>query len=216
MSANRLLILSFIACSYSTAVYAQFSADPGGGLIPGPAAHMPPNPFEIPMLTASGERSVGDGGMVLDPSGQPLMPPFPDQRTNRPIAGVVSLHDLEHPIPKKALRDAYEAEKFAEHNKLPKAIAKLQEAIRIDPQYRDAHLNLGVEYARAGRISEARSEFHKALDIGPPCAVIYADLALSSLAVQQLAEAKTMARKALDMDPHNVTAQKIWQYALIH
>ena len=58
---------------------------------------------------------------------------------------------------------------------------------RSTPQYRDAHLNLGVQYARVGRTADARAEFQKALDIGPPAAPIYADLALTSLALRSTA-----------------------------
>ncbi len=81
---------------------------------------------------------------------------WPDTSANHPISGVVSLHELEHPVPKKAIREAHEAERFSRANDIPKAIAKLENAIRIDPSYRDAHVNLGVQYARSGRVADAR------------------------------------------------------------
>jgi Flp pilus assembly protein TadD len=155
--------------------------------------------FSAPLLTASGESSIVEQA--------------PEFEARLPISGLVSLRELLHPIPEKAIREAYAAQQFARANNLPKAIAKLEKAIRIAPAYRDAHLNLGVEYARAGRTADARAEFQKALDIGPPVARIYADLALVSLASGEYREAETLARKALDLDPADGAARRALQYA---
>jgi Flp pilus assembly protein TadD len=127
----------------------------------------------------------------------------------QPISGVVSLGELQHPVSKKALRAAYQAQQFSNAHHSSKAIAQLQKAIRIDPFFRDAHCNLGVEYARAGRLTDARAEFQKALDIGPPAAPIYADLALTSVAVAEFDQAVAFARKALELDPHDSAAQML-------
>ena len=158
--------------------------------------------FSAPLLTASGETSIVEQA--------------PESKARQPISGLVSLRELLHPIPEKAIREAYDAQQFARANKGTKAIAKLEKAIRIAPEYRDAHLNLGVEYARAGRTADARSEFQKVLDIGPPAAPIYADLALASLASGEYREAETLARKALDLDPADGAAKRALQYASGH
>lgn len=134
----------------------------------------------------------------------------------RVISGVVSLRELEHPIPKKAIREAREALRFAYAKNFPKAIAKLENAIRFFPEYRDAHLNLGAVYARTGRFEDARAEFQEALNIGPPAAVTYADLALISVALDRYSEAETFAHKALELDPANSGAKLALQYASQH
>ncbi len=123
-----------------------------------------------------------------------------------PISGVVSLRELEHPISNEALRAAYEAQEFARAGDVPKAIAKLKKAIRINPAYRDAHWNLGVQYTRVGQMADACDEFQKALDIGPPAAGIYSNLALTSAAAGELGQATAFARKALELDPGNRAA----------
>ncbi len=158
--------------------------------------------FSGPMLTASGETSIVEQA--------------PEFKARQPISGLVSLRELLHPIPEKAIREAYDAQQLALANNHPKAIAKFEKAIRIAPKYRDAHLNLGVEYARAGRTADARAEFQKALDIGPPAAPIYADLALASLAAAEYREAETFARRALDLDPADGVAKRALQYASGH
>jgi Flp pilus assembly protein TadD len=160
-------------------------------------------PFAGPLLTASGDGPI---------TGEfPMFPPDP-----QPITGVVSLHALEHPVSKKAAHEAYQAQKFIRANKIPQAIAKLENAIRIDPQYRDAHVNLGVQYAVTGRTIDARAQFQKALDIGPPAAPIYIDLAFASLALSQPGEAEAFAYKALQLEPANRIAQWALECATTH
>jgi tetratricopeptide (TPR) repeat protein len=136
-----------------------------------------------------------------------LLPDWPARPAAQPISGVVSLRELQHPVPKKALRAAYQAQQFSNAHKSTQAIAMLEKAVRIDPSFRDAHCNLGVEYARAGRLTDARAEFQKALDIGPPAAPIYADLALTSVAAREFDQALAFARKALELDPDDGAAQ---------
>lgn len=138
---------------------------------------------------------------------------WPEPSQPKPISGVVSLRELQHPVSKKALRAAYEAQQLANARNIPKATAKLEKAIRIDPSYRDAHCNLGVLYARVGRTADARAEFQKALDIGPPAAPIYANLALTSTVAGEFRVAQGFARKALELDPGNSAAQLLLKRA---
>jgi tetratricopeptide (TPR) repeat protein len=139
----------------------------------------------------------------------PIVPDWPEPSAPQPISGVISLRDLKHPIPKKALRAAYQAQQFSDAHNTAQAIAKLEEAIHIAPLFRDAHCNLGVQYARTGRLADARAEFQKALEIGPPAVPIYLDLAVSSGAAGEWPKAQSFARKALELDPGNSTAQRI-------
>jgi tetratricopeptide (TPR) repeat protein len=171
--------------------------------------NVPVGSYTIRLVTAPGEAPIVEEFHQFEPGGAPLVLDLPERASDKPISGIVSLRDLEHPIPQKALREAYEAQQFARANNLPKAIAKLESAIRIYPAYRDAHVNLGAEYARAGRIADARAEFQKALDIGPPVSAIYADLALISVALHQNREAEEFARKSLELDATNPTARKV-------
>jgi tetratricopeptide (TPR) repeat protein len=190
---------------FSTTMHAQ-SLDPGLDINDRhrqfDPALVPVGSHSIELLSASGETA--------------LVEQAPQPSANQPISGIVSLRDLQHPVPKKAIKEAHEAEQFARAGDLPKAIAKFEKAIRIHPAYRDAHLDLGVQYARVGRAADARAEFEKALDIGPPAAPIYADLALTSLGLHRYQEAQTFAQKALALDPANMAAQQALGYASAH
>jgi tetratricopeptide (TPR) repeat protein len=139
---------------------------------------------------------------------------LPEQKTNQPASGSVSLRDLQHPVPKQAIRAAVEAERYSEAHDTSKAIDKLEEAIRIAPSFRDGHANLGVQYARAGRMDEALGQFHVALDIGPPTALIYSNLSLAYMTLKQFREGEEFARKALALEPDNATAQKFLRIAM--
>jgi tetratricopeptide (TPR) repeat protein len=162
-----------------------------------------PEPFSSPLLTAAGDSPI---------AGQ--FPAF--SHASQPISGVVSLSELEHPIPGKAARLAYEAQQLVRANKISKAVAKLEKAIRIYPRYRDARVNLGVQYASLGRVADARSQFEKALEVGPPAAQIYVDLALTSLYAKHYQEAMEEAQKALDLDKTDGTARRVLQWASNH
>jgi hypothetical protein len=174
--------------------------------------HVPAGTYSIRLVPAPGADPLVEEFHEFEPGGAPLVLDLPDRPSDKPISGLVSLHDLEHPVPKKARQEAFEAQQFAHANNLPKAIAKLEQAIRIDPAYRDAHINLGVLYVRLGRTADARAEFQKALDIGPPAAPIFVDLALASSALGDYRAAETFARKAQELDPRDATAQRVLDF----
>jgi tetratricopeptide (TPR) repeat protein len=177
---------------------------------------VPVGSYSVRLVTAPGEPPIVEELHQFEPGGGPLILDLPERVNARPISGIVSLRELEHPIPKKALREAYEGQQLAHDHDFAKAIAKFEKAIQIDPTYRDAHLNLGVQYARVGRTAEAHAEFQKALDIGPPAAPIYANLALISIALGRLPEAETFAHEALKLDANNSAAQRVLQNAFTH
>jgi tetratricopeptide (TPR) repeat protein len=179
---------------FSASLYAQF---PAGGPLPprvAPAATL---------LTASGERSIFDE-----------FPPLPSDP--KPITGVVSVRELQHPIPRKATQKAFDAQKLANANKIPQAIARLEEAVGIAPEYRDAHWNLGALNGKLGRLAEAKTEFLKAIEIGPPAPAIYFNLGLISLENREYAEAQNWAKKALALDPSSSRAKMVLEVALSH
>ena len=166
---------------------------PSSGM-PGP--YPPPDTFHSPV-------NLFESGLMPRVSG------WPAPSVAQPITGVVSLRELEHPIPIKAQRAAYKAQQFEKATKPAKAIEELEKAIRIYPAYRDAHCNLGVQYARLNRLADAQAEFQKALDIGPPAGPIYANLALTYVASGNLDAAVGYAHKALHIQPDNRIAQRI-------
>jgi tetratricopeptide (TPR) repeat protein len=177
---------------------------------------VPVGSYSVRLVTSPGEPPIVEEFVQIDTSNAPLILDLPERFAGKPISGIVSLHELEHPIPKKALQEAYEAQQLVLAKDLPKAIDKLQHALRIAPDYRDAHLNLGVLYARTQRVAAARAEFQKALDIGPPASQIYVDLALASQALGETKVAEKFAQQALELDPANKAAHGLLQASSFH
>ena len=171
--------------------------------------------YTLRVVTAPGEDPLLEESTRMG-FGNSLVLRLPEQKTSQPVSGKVSLQQLQHPVPKQAIRAAKEAERYSEAHETPKAIAKLEQAVRIAPYYRDGHSNLGVQYARAGRLAEALAQFHFALDIGPPNALIYSNLALALLTLKQFRDGEEFARKAVALDPENTIAQKLLRYAVAH
>ncbi len=86
--------------------------------------HVPAGTYTVRLVTAPGEAPIVEEFHQFAPGGDPLILELPSSTRVKPISGFVSLHELEHPIPKKALQEAYQAQQFARANDLPKAIAK--------------------------------------------------------------------------------------------
>ena len=59
------------------------------------------------------------------------------------------------------------AMKYSRENKSTESIAALQEAIKIYPDYFDAHLFLGGEYLKAEKLNDSINEFEQARRINP-------------------------------------------------
>ena len=128
--------------------------------------------------------------------------------------GIISLRELKHSVKKEAFKRVAEAQRYADKNEPSKAFAKLEEAVRIDPEYRDAHTNLGVAYARTGNAEEAMQHFRRALEIGPPDVIIYSNLSWACLAQRQFSEAEEFGRKAIALDARNAKAHLVLGNAL--
>lgn len=167
--------------------------------------------YTIRVVTAPGETPIVEEPQPVG-NGSPVVLRLPEQKTSQPPAGKVSVYELQHPIPKQALRAFAEAQRYFA-NDAAKAITKLELAIRIAPAFRQAHANLGVQYARAGRMDEAVGQFQTALAIGPPDVLIYRDLALAMLELKQYREGEEFAQKALSLEPENAKSQKLLRYA---
>jgi len=132
--------------------------------------------------------------------GGPLTIRLPERQRARPASGLVSVQQLQRPIPGKALRAFTDGMNQSAKGRPLEAIRKLDEALRLFPDYSEARCNLGVQYIRLGRNDEAREQFEKAAAIGPPSAVVYGNLAYLHFAANRVPEAEEAARHAIAID----------------
>jgi tetratricopeptide (TPR) repeat protein len=177
---------------------------------------VPPGNYSVRVINGPGEQPLVEQSQQINQFNAPLTLDLPEQPTSKPVSGTVSLRQLQHPPSKKALRAFIDSQRYSEAHDMSNAVAKLEEAIRIAPDFREAHINLGVQYARAKRYPDALAQLQTALEIGPREAMIYANLAWVHAALQQFPEAESLARKALALEPGNASAQYLLKHTLAH
>jgi tetratricopeptide (TPR) repeat protein len=165
--------------------------------------------FEFPRVTGSGYTVVvkNDAGEVVgvqDVSrsmGNPqLQIQIVETSRTRPVPGMVSVSALRHHAPRKAIQEMNSAIK-AHDRKDPDAEERhLLNAIHTDPEFSEAHTNLGSLYTRSNRIELGYREFDTALKLGPRDELHYCNLAVAALALNRDEEAESEVRLALQVN----------------
>jgi tetratricopeptide (TPR) repeat protein len=95
-------------------------------------------------------------------------------------------------------------------------IVKLQEAIRIFPQYFEAHLQLGDQFMKLGRLNEAVSELHRAREINASDERLYQSFGLVLMRQKNYAVAVAVFSEASRLNPTNAVNVLMKATALIH
>jgi len=95
-------------------------------------------------------------------------------------------------------------------DQLPAAAAALDEAIRLDPDYARAHLNLGSVYGELGQYEKAIPSFERYQELEPNRIEGWLNLGQAYLRVRppRIAEAIDVLQQALDMEPKNAMARQ--------
>ena len=91
--------------------------------------------------------------------------------------------------------------------KLAEAVAENREAIRLEPNWDEAHARLGGTLQRQGKYAEAAAAFREAVRLEPNDAVYHDGLAFSLLETGDIAAALPSIREALWLGPNSPNAQ---------
>jgi tetratricopeptide (TPR) repeat protein len=86
------------------------------------------------------------------------------------------------------------------------ATAILQEAITLNPQYPEAHVQLGRAFAFQGQLDKAQASYTHALTLDPDFVHAMTSMGKLCLFQRRWAEAKFFFTEALARDPQNVDA----------
>jgi tetratricopeptide (TPR) repeat protein len=124
----------------------------------------------------------------------------------RPASGGVSLRELRHPPAPKAVGAVLAGQRFAESGNYERAAEELRKAVRISPEYAQAHSNLAVQYIRMRQYQQAADEIDRALSIAGPNPVDLCNQAFVRTAMQHYDQAAASAREALRIDPNSAHA----------
>ncbi|HLK51389.1 MAG TPA: hypothetical protein VKT49_24775 [Bryobacteraceae bacterium] len=138
--------------------------------------------------------------MLRSPDGWSRAPDLPSGET-------VSAARLLHKPPRKARNAFVRAIKLAAANDHVGAAAEFKKAINFDPEFSEAHGNLGVEYVRLGRDVESVPEFQRALQLDPATALHHANFSYALARLNRLAEAELEAQTAVSLAPSDPVAQ---------
>jgi tetratricopeptide (TPR) repeat protein len=134
----------------------------------------------------------------------------------RPSSGSVSVARLKHKIPSKAKKAFAAAQKRSQSGDSEGAAARLREAIALDPDYLEAHNNLGCRLLSLDRPEEAIESFQRAIELDARAPFAHANLATALLFLRRPAEAELAARQALETDGGISKTRYLLGMSLLH
>ena len=94
-------------------------------------------------------------------------------------------------------------------NKPADAIVQYRNAIKADPKFGEAHLQLAEAYAQSGDVRRSAQQYIRAADLMPESAVAQLKAGTILLMGNRFADARSRAEKALAADPKNIDAQML-------
>jgi len=141
---------------------------------------------------------------------------LPKRSSERPGTGTISVRELQRPVPRKAMHAFADGMREAQSGRSAEAIRKLEQAVRVYPDFADARTNLGVQYTRLGRFRDALEQFEKAVACGEPSAILYGNLSHAYYAAGRLQDAEYAARRSLSLDSHYLRGHYLLGSILAH
>lgn len=133
---------------------------------------------------------------------------------NVPSGDRVSVAQLQHKAPGKAMSAFLRGMKFAAAADFQRAARDFARAVTIDPDYSDAHANLGVMYINLALPDQAAVEFRRAIQLDPAASSHHANLALALILLHLPREAEREAQTAVDLDHVNTKARYLLGFLL--
>ncbi len=150
-----------------------------------------------------------------EPIEQQVRTESPDQAPEQEIDGTPSKLSLPQD-PQAAKTEAQsKAEAKVSYNKavqahlagkLPEAISQYQNALALNPEFSQAHCNLGLIFNQQHNYAKALSEFRKALAINPKDAITYNGIGAALRAEKDMVGAIKNWQTAVSLDPKLATA----------
>src|SRR5438552_3729104 len=103
---------------------------------------------------------------------------------------------------------------LARQRKLTEAIEHFKTALRIKPDYADAHTNVGAALADQGKLAEGIDHYRQALHFKPGYAIAHINWGVALAQQGKPAEAIDHYRQALQLKPDSAEAHANWGLAL--
>jgi len=124
-----------------------------------------------------------------------------DEPVNRsPGPGVVSVVELDQPVPAAARKEYERATKLIGKGQLESAIERLKQALAIYPDYLGARNDLGAQYLKLKRFDEAAEEFRTVVEKHPRYFNSRFNLGLVSIERKKYSDAISQFTQAIAID----------------
>ena len=132
----------------------------------------------------------------------------------RPSGESVSITRLRHKPPGKALAFFTRGLKRSEAEAWQQASLEFSQAVAIDPDFSEAHGNLGVAYTRLELLDQAAVEFRRAIALDPATGIHHTNLAYALYRLDHEKEAALEAQAGVDLDAANAQSQYLLGFLL--
>ena len=116
-------------------------------------------------------------------------------------AATVSYQQLQHKVSKQAFKEYKKGRAALRKGENENALDHFQNAIQIDPEFTDAHNDLGFVLANLGNTGEAAEQFKKAVDLAPDHNTAVGNLSVVFYMLERYQDAISLARRALKINP---------------
>jgi len=136
--------------------------------------------------------------------------------TAKPLGQTGVVNAFTQNVPKAARQALERAGKLNAELRTEAAIEQILEAIRIFPEYFEAHLDLGNAYLKAGRLDQAITELDKAREINPNDERAYQSFGLVLMNQKIYPVAVAIFAEAARLNPNNPMNALMRATALIH
>jgi tetratricopeptide (TPR) repeat protein len=118
-------------------------------------------------------------------------------------------------IPSKAIKEFERSQKAFQSGDVHTSVEHLQKALRMYPDFIQAHNALGLRFIKLGEYQKALAEHQAALALDPRRVDTHQDISFALLLLNRNKEAEDEARQALDLDSQLVASRYLLGRALI-
>jgi tetratricopeptide (TPR) repeat protein len=164
--------------------------------------NVPDGIYILRVLNQVGDEIVSQP-LTVGATNPPVSILLPRVVRERPTGETTSVARLRHTPNRQALQAARQAQKLSESGAYARAAVEWKRAVDADPEFSEAHGNLGAQYARLDRPSEAVEEFRRAIALDPATARHQSNLAIVLAELGRFDEAESWARRAVRQDGAN-------------
>jgi tetratricopeptide (TPR) repeat protein len=152
-------------------------------------------------------------GMCADSIGTPGSTQPHDSHASPQI---VTFQQLQHVVPKKALKEMEKADAARAKNRKDEELAHLSNAIQLDPGFVAARNNLATLYIQLNNPEPAIAQLEEALKLDPHNPTLFTNLTIGYTVMGQFEAAERAARTTVDLNRGSVLPRLLLGSALVY